>query len=68
VTVRRDRRKIAGFADNPTLKSPLDELMTRASRRARTNAERETHLVRSTFPPDCPFTVEQTVDPNFWPD
>jgi hypothetical protein len=56
------------LADNPSLKSQLDELVARAYRRARINAERETHLPRATFPPTCPFTFDEAMNPDFWPD
>jgi hypothetical protein len=56
------------LADNPSLKSQLDELVARAYRRARINAERETHLPRTTFPSTCPFTFDEAMNPDFWPD
>jgi uncharacterized protein DUF29 len=56
------------LADNPSLKSQLDELVARAYRRARIHAERETHLPRATFPPTCPFTFDDAMHPDFWPD
>jgi hypothetical protein len=56
------------LADNPSLKSQLDDLTARAYRRARFGAERETHLPRSIFPPDCPFTFDEAMHPDFWPD
>jgi hypothetical protein len=46
----------------------LDELVARAYRRARIHAERETHLPRATFPPTCPFTFDDAMHPDFWPD
>jgi|ERR1700722_16878120 uncharacterized protein DUF29 len=56
------------LAENPSLKSQLDEVMVSAYRHTRIDAERETHLQRSTFPVDCPFTFDEAMNPDFWPD
>ena len=56
------------LADNPSLKSQIDTLIAKAYRHARIETERETHLERATFPSTCPFTFDQAMDPNFWPD
>jgi hypothetical protein len=50
--------------DNPSLQSELgiSEAMQTAYRRARRSAERETGLSASTFPPECPWTFEQTME------
>jgi hypothetical protein len=69
LTIEEQRDALQGhLADNPSLKSQLDELIVRAYRRARFGAERETHLPRSTFPTDCPFTLDEAMQPDFWPD
>jgi hypothetical protein len=54
--------------DNPSLKSQLDALMPRAYQIGRLQAEKETGLARGTFPADCPFTYDEAMNPNFWPD
>ena len=56
------------LADNPSLKSQLDDAIRRGYRQALIEAERETHLPRSTFPPRCPFTFDEAMDPDLWPD
>ncbi len=57
------------LADNPSLKSQLDDLTARCLPvDARIDAERETHLPRATFPPDCPFTFDEAMHPDFWPE
>jgi hypothetical protein len=56
------------LADNPSLKSQLDDLMRRAYRRGRIEAEKETGLERKTFAPECPFTFDEVMNPDFWPD
>ena len=35
---------------------------------ARRDAVRETALPLATFPEDCPWTVEQMLDADFWPE
>jgi len=55
------------LGDNPSLKSKLDQAIEDAYRLALIEAERETGLARSVFPPTCPWTFAQTVDENFWP-
>ncbi len=56
------------LAENPSLKSQRDEVVADAYQDARLEAERETHLARSTFPADCPFTFDEAVNPDFSPD
>lgn len=56
------------LADNPSLKSQLDQLITSAYRHARVEAEHETGLLRETFPVTCPFTYDEAMNPDFWPD
>jgi hypothetical protein len=56
------------LADNPSLKSQLDEIMVRAYQRARIDVEAETQLHRSLFPPTCPFTFDDAMNPDFWQD
>ena len=54
--------------DNPSLKSQLDDAMRGAYRLARVQAARETGFDRETFPADCPFTFDEAMNPDFWPD
>jgi hypothetical protein len=42
--------------------------MARAYGLARIEAERETHLPRQTFPPSTPFSFDEAMNPDFWPD
>jgi hypothetical protein len=46
----------------------LDQAITDGYEDAQIEAERETGLDRSTFPPVCPFTFEQVLSDDFWPD
>ena len=56
------------LADNPSLKSQLDEAMAKAYRHTRVDAEHETGLLRTTFPAATPFTFDEAMRPDFWPD
>jgi Domain of unknown function DUF29 len=69
LTIEQQRIQLGRhLAGNPSLKSQLDEAMTDAYQDARIEAERETHLPRSTFPPTSPFTFDEATNPDFWPD
>jgi len=54
--------------DNPSLKHYLDETITKAWQGAVIMAETETGLLASTFPERCPWTFEQAMSPDFWPE
>jgi hypothetical protein len=54
--------------DSPSLRSQQAEAIRSAYRRARHEALAETGFARATFPADCPYSFEQAIDPNFWPE
>ena len=54
--------------ESPSLTSQLPILLADAYPLARRNASAETGLPLSTFPNQCPFTVEQVLDAEYWPD
>jgi hypothetical protein len=54
--------------DNSSLNSYLDQAILDAFARARINAHRETGLAGETFPDACPFSFDQAIDDDFWPD
>ena len=56
------------LADNPGLASRMPELFASAYERARLLAAAETGLDDSTFPDRPPFTLQQAMSPDFWPD
>jgi hypothetical protein len=56
------------LADNPSLKSKLSETMASAFRYARRDAAVETGLSVTTFPPECPWSFEEIMDAEFWPE
>lgn len=53
--------------DNPSLKALLPQAIERAYRDAVIEAEVETGYLASAFPRPCPWTFEQIMDPDFWP-
>ena len=53
--------------DNPSLKALVPQAMSRAYGNAVLNAEAESGLPGAAFPSACPWTFEQVVDPDFWP-
>jgi hypothetical protein len=50
--------------DNPSLKATRDVAIATAYRYACIDAERETD---KTFPAQCPWTYDEMMDENFWP-
>jgi hypothetical protein len=67
-SIRNQRLDIADhLADNPSLRAQMSEAMARAYRKARGEAEQETGLPESTFPPACPWSFEQISAADFWP-
>jgi len=54
--------------ESPSLRGTLPEALARAYIRARTRAETETGLPAETFPAACPFTAEQVLNVEFWPE
>lgn len=54
--------------DNPSLKSLLAHALVSAYRYARRKASVETNLSEETFPVDCPWSFEQIMDAEFWPE
>jgi len=56
------------LADNPSLRSKLDQCILDAYRLAVIEAERETGLPRSAFPTPCPWSYAQMMEAEFWPE
>jgi len=68
-TIREQRMRIADhLKKNPSLKARLPEAFETAYKYAIMGASTETGLDESTFPANCPWTVEQATAPDFWPD
>lgn len=53
---------------NPGLKSRIDEALAESWTEARDLAIAETDLPDSNFPEICPFTLEEIMNPNFFPE
>ena len=56
------------LGDNPSLKSQLDQALRTAYRSAANEASIETGFARGTFPAECPYSYEQMMNPDFWPE
>ena len=54
--------------DNPSLHAKTAEAMTDAYQTALLAAAEDTSLPEQTFPSICPYSFEQAVDADFWPD
>ena len=68
-TIKEQRRRIHRLLDeNPSLKSRLDKAFQDAYGDAVLIAARETGFEEDNFPVSCPWTLEQALDDDFWPD
>ena len=68
LSIENGRYQIIDLLDeSPSLKPQMDALIAKEYRQARKNASRETGLPLTTFPDQCPFTVEQ-ITGDWWPD
>ncbi len=56
------------FIDNPGLKSEIDKIMLDAYQLAILKAANETGLETDTFPPECPWSIEQATVSGFYPE
>jgi len=54
--------------ENPSLKSALNTILTEAYRLAIVKAAKETNLDKKSFPVECPWSWEELVDAEFYPD
>lgn len=53
--------------DNPSLQNAIPVAMTQGYRYAWREAISETGLDKAMFPPTCPWSYDQIMDPDFWP-
>ena len=68
-TIMEQRDQIAEtIADNPSLRLLPGEILDKKYRLARIRAAGETELPKATFPEPCPFSLEDVLDDNFWPE
>jgi len=69
LTVIEQRKRIAyHLIDNPSLKSRIPEMYDRIYVFAVIRAVKETGMDESTFPNECPWTFDQVLDADFWPE
>ena len=69
ITIRNQRWEIAELLeDNPSLQHWVTDTMLDAYKQARLNAQTETALRLDVFPEECPWTVEQVVSNEFFPE
>ena len=64
---QREQAKIH-WRDNPGLKRKLDEILSDAYRIALSRAAKETSLDEKAFPAECPYTFEQIMNDEFYPE
>jgi predicted nucleic acid-binding Zn-ribbon protein len=68
-SIRNARRKVREcLEENPSLKPKLPEFFLKSYIDAIDEAVEETNLPESRFPSQCPWTLEQVMDEEFWPD
>jgi hypothetical protein len=68
-TIRTQRDRIEKLlADSPSLRREVATFIDQGYRKARLNALDETGLEESVLPESCPWTAEQVLDDDFWPD
>ncbi len=66
LTIEEQRIEIADvLSDNPGLKARIAEAITRAYRRARIEAARETGLDEAQFPATCPYSFDDVTTRSF---
>jgi len=69
VTISNQRSALSRhMKDNPSLKPKVPEAIEDAYPDARRTAYAETGLPEDTFSAVCPWTFEQMMDTNFWPE
>lgn len=66
----REQRKQAQILlkENPSLKGKLSEILTNAYDLAISHIEKETPISLKILPTNCPYTLEQCLDSNFYPE
>jgi hypothetical protein len=69
LSVEEQRIQVASqLADNPSLKSLLSTAVAESYRLAVIGARRETGLSGDTFPAACPWSFDEMMNDEFWPD
>jgi len=69
LTIIEQRKRIAyHLEENPSLKSRIPEAHNRSYAFSVMDAVKETGMADSIFPEQCPWTFEQVMNPDFWPE
>lgn len=67
-TIKEQRRAVERLLqDSPSLRAGLQGYLEEAHEDAILEAARDTGLDETAFPVTCPFTLEQALDSEFWP-
>lgn len=67
-TIREQRSQLARLLrDNPSLRPQVPTLLHESYSEARQRAIGETRLPFADFPPACPWTPDQVLNADFWP-
>ena len=68
-TIRTQRTAIQEIlTDSPSLRPTMTTILTQRYPHAREDARDEAGLPLATFPEACPWTPEQVLDADFWPE
>jgi hypothetical protein len=68
-TILEQRSQLARLLrDNPSLRPQVSNLLTEGYADAHRRALGETRLLAAVFPQACPWTSEQVLDAEFWPE
>jgi hypothetical protein len=68
LSIANNRDRLSSHLDdNPSLRANLPAAVTEGYRYARRDAARQTKLDEAAFPALCPWTFEQIMDPDLWP-
>jgi hypothetical protein len=69
MSINKQRIGIDALLDeSPSLKHQMPARFEKAYPKARRYAAVETRLPLVTFPEECPFSIEDTLSPEYWPD
>jgi hypothetical protein len=68
LTIKEQRKEVIHhLADNPSLRSKIEEAMAQAYEVAVVKAAKETAIDEDGFPEACPWTFQEAVSEEFWP-
>ena len=69
LTIKEQRRQAARILqESPSLKARINEILSDAYGDAVIGAARETGLEETAFPECCPFTLDQILSSQHWPE